>query len=184
MIIRSERETHPSGVALISVNTGGGTLFLSTLPANPHLEKEEKFIHRLLSNLGADSSAANTGAVLQPSGELTPDLRHLKATDSAGQAWLDFWISSPRSLDDLLSEPDIPVINLQLLSTEVREVRLNDRLLPLSHEATISGLRLQQGWNHFHILLRQAADGWSFTGRLISNHPEFLRSLGSSMERP
>jgi len=186
MIIRSERETHPSGAALVSIPTGGGTMFLSTLPANPHGEKEEKFIHRLLSNLGADSLAANTGAVLQPSGELTPDLRHLKAksADSAGQAWLDFWISSPRSLDDLLSEPDIPVINLQLRSTEVREVYLNDRPLPGPAQAVIPSLRLQQGWNHFHILLQQTADGWSFTARLISNHPEFLRSLSASMEKP
>ena len=181
MIIRSERETHPSGAALLSLPTGGGTLFLSTLPANPHGEKEEKFIRRLLSNLGADSLAANSGAVLQPSGELTPDLRHLKASDSIGQAWLDFWISSPRSLDDLLSEPDIPTINLQLLPTEVRKVYLNDRLLS---NPNITGLRLQQGWNHFHILLQQTADGWSFTARLISNHPEFLRSLSASMEKP
>lgn len=198
MVIRSERETHPSGVALVSVPTGGGTLFLSTLPANPHLEKEERFMHRLLSNLGADSSAA-IGPILKPSGELTPDLRHLKAksSDSAGQAWLDFWISSPRSLDDLLSEPDIPVINLQLLPAEVREVYLNDHLLLGSHQQSpavanqpkpgqtiIPGLRLQQGWNHFHILLQQTADGWSFTARLASNHPEFLRSLSSSMEKP
>ena len=184
MVIRSERETHPSGAALVSLPTGGGTLFLSTLPANPHLEKEERFIHRLLFNLGADSLAANTGAVLQPSGELTPDLRHLKAADSSGQAWLDFWISSPRSLDDLLSEPDIPIINLQLLSTEVREVYLNDKPLLRPHQTIISGLRLQQGWNHFHILLHQTADGWSFNAHLTSNHPEFLRSLGSSMEKP
>ena len=199
MVIRSERETHPSGAALLSLPTGGGTLFLSTLPANPRLEKEERFIHRLLFNLGADSLAANTGTVLQPSGELTPDLRHLKAksSDSAGQAWLDFWISSPRSLDDLLSEPDIPVINLQLLSAEVREVHLNDHLLQAPHQQNsavaaqqkqgqtlIPGLRLQQGWNHFRILLQQTADGWSFNARLISNRPEFLRSLSSSMEKP
>jgi beta-galactosidase len=189
MVIRSERETHPSGAALISITTGGGTLFLSTLPANPHLEKEEKFIHHLLINLGADTTAANTGAVLQTNdGVLTPDLRHLKASDSAGQAWLDFYISSPRSLDDLLSEPDIPTINLQLLSTEVREVYLNDHpLTPIPNQQnhlTIPTLRLQQGWNHFHILLRQTADGWSFTARLISNHPEFLRTLTASMEKP
>jgi len=206
MLLRSERESKPSGAALIRVNLHGGNLFLSTLPATPHLEKAQQLIDKLLTNLGARTNT--TTSILQPNGDLTPDLRNLQPGTEPNQAWLDFWISSPRSLDDLLAEPDIPVVDFQL-SAEIRQVWLNNNLLlsidQKSHRQsaktinpeqtpppsastdfrhTLPALRLLQGWNHFHILLQQGPDGWTFTGRLTSNHPEFLKTLSATAAKP
>ena len=182
MVLRSERETKPSGAALIRVNLGGvnlggtttGNLLLSTLPATPHLAKAQTLIDKLLTNLGAHTNT--TTSILQPNGDVTPDLRNLHPGTEPNQAWLDFWISSPRSLDDLLAEPDIPIVDLQA-SKEVLKVLLNDKTVT-------THLRLLRGWNHFRILIQQSPDGWTFTGRLTSNHPEFLKTLSATSEKP
>jgi len=120
-------------------------------------------------------------------------------TDSSSEAWLSFWVSSPRSLDDLLAEPDIPVVGLEVATDDVREVWLNDRLiLDKAHSGTgtssgaiigistttIPSLHLMQGWNHFRIKLKRGPSGWSFAGHLVCNRPEFLTALGSAMEKP
>ncbi|WP_431210376.1 glycoside hydrolase family 2 protein [Puia sp. P3] len=230
MIIRSERETKPSGAALIRINN----LLLSTLPYNPHLQKAQQLIDKLLTNLGALTDTA-TSTLLQPNGDLTPDLRHLQPTNTNGAsttpnaasaipngastipnqssrasnlAWLDFWISSPRSLEDLLSEPDIPVVGLQL-SDEIVKIDLNGHpLFPIDQKSpsgpqkpvntaqalpipnqknfryTLPTLPLQRGWNHIRILLQQTPDGWTFTGRLTCNQPEFLKTLSATMNKP
>ena len=203
MVIRSERETKPSGAALIRINN----FLLSTLPATPHLQKAQILIDKILTNLGAHTDTT-ISALLQPNGDLSPDLRLLQPANTPNQAWLDFWISSPRSLEDLLSEPDIPVVGLQV-STETLEIQLNDHpLLPIDQKSTpqppkpvnpeqtppnsnqknfrytIPALRLQQGWNHFRILLNQTPDGWTFTGRLTSNQPKFIKTLAATMNKP
>jgi beta-galactosidase len=207
MVLRSERETHPSGAVLVKIRTGGGQLLITTLPLTPRLDKAEKLIHHLLSNAGAiQNPAVNAGPPLRPSGEIIPDLNQLEKTSTIDEAWLNFWISSPRSLDDLLAEPDIPVVGLELSGTDAREIWLNDRLV-LGAPATnpgnsatnlstsqnpvtsatrrsIPSLRLLQGWNHFRVRLKQGAAGWRFTGRLTCNRPGFLAVLGSAMEKP
>ena len=216
MVLRSERETHPAGAVLVRIPTGGGQLLITTLPAAPRLDKAEKLIHRILFNLGAVSSQVGDASLpLRPSGEIVPDLSRLEkpsstqppTPDSSNEAWLNFWVSSPRSLDDLLAEPDIPVVGLEVAAEDVREVWLNDRLilgnggpagsigtkappgptgntLPDRGPARVPSLRLVQGWNHFRFRLKRGANGWSFTGRLVCNRPEFLATLGSSMESP
>ncbi|MBS1606176.1 MAG: glycoside hydrolase family 2 [Bacteroidetes bacterium] len=175
MVLRSERESKPSGACLIRIPADGGNLLLSTLPANPHLQKAQQLIEKIETNSGARTDTTAT-TLLQPNGDLTPDLRNLQPSGKKDQAWLDLWISSPRSLEDLLSEPDIPVVDLQT-TKETLEVRLNDK--PVTGH-----LRLLQGWNHFRILLQQTPDGYTFTGRLTSNHPEFLKTLSATTTKP
>ena len=122
------------------------------------------------------------------------DLSQLKwkgpATNSV--AYLSFWVSSSRNLDDLLVEPDIPTVGLEVAADDAMQVWLNGGLIVNNiRKGSIDGgkkvvpsLRLRQGWNHFLIKLIHGDRGWQFSGRLTSNQPEFLETLGSALEKP
>ena len=163
MVLRSELETKPSGAVLVVRPMGRGRLVLSTLPVAPRVDKAWKAVRMLLANLGvvlSDSSAA--GKPLLRSGGLV--------LNGASE----FWVLSPRSLDDLLSEPNIPVVNLEVESGE--EVWLNDVLI-LRGKGVARALRLRQGWNHFVVK-------GNVTGKMSCNQPDFLKDLDSGFERP
>jgi hypothetical protein len=163
MVLRSELEAKPSGAVLLVRPMGKGRLVVSTLPVAPRVDKAGKAVRMLLGNLGvalSDSSAA--GKPLLKSGEL--------ALNGASE----FWVLSPRSLDDLLSEPNIPVVNLEVDSGD--EVLLND-VSVLRGKGVARALRLRQGWNHFVVK-------GGFAGRLSCNQPDFLKELDSAFERP
>jgi len=103
--------------------------------------------------------------------------------------YLSFWLISPRSLDNLLLEPNVPKLDLQLQTDDAVEVWLNGKSVPASPGATIgsifaSGLPLQQGWNHFLIRFAHAKGDDKFQAQLISSQPEFLNELKSAMQKP
>ncbi len=107
-------------------------------------------------------------------------------------AYLSFWVSSPRSLDDLLAEPDIPVVNLEVSAGNAVQVYLNGKEIinntgPASsrqEKSTAEALKLHRGWNHFLIKLIRREGRWQFSGKLTSSKPVFLNDLVSELERP
>lgn len=107
-------------------------------------------------------------------------------------AYLSFWVSSSRSLEDLLIEPNMPVVNLEISASNAAQVYLNGKqvlnnIRAGSYEdgkATAKELKLKQGWNHFLVKLIQTNGKWQFSGKLTSNQPEFLSTLVSALERP
>lgn len=159
MVVRSELETKAPGAVLAVIPMGRGRLVVSTLPAAPRVDKEAFAVRKLLGNLGVSVGDSLGGAKpLQADGQL--------ALNGARE----FWVLSPRSLDDLLSEPNIPVVTL---SVPGGEVWLNDEQVGRGRP-----LRLRQGWNHFVIR------GNVVSGRFICNQPDFLKELDSSFGRP
>jgi beta-galactosidase len=158
MVVRSELETKAPGAVLVVIPMGRGRVVVSTLPVSPRVDKAARVVRLLFRNLGVvvgDSVAR--GKPLQADGKL------------ALNGVREFWVLSPRSLDDLLSEPNIPVVNLSFAGGEVW---LND-------EPVVSGraMRLRQGWNHFIVK-------GGITGRFTCSQPDFLKQLDSSFERP
>lgn len=140
----------------------------------------------LLANMGvplADSSY--TGKPLLKNGVLFPDLT--KAKKEGDVIIQDFWILSPRSLDDLLIEPNIPVVNMDLTIGGGVQVLLNDKSIINTTEGgnvTAHTLRLHQGWNHFVIRLTGSTDNRTFSCELTCNQPAFLQELESAYEKP
>src|SRR5882724_8695744 len=113
MVIRSELEAKPSGAVLIMKKIGKGRLVITTLPAAPKLAKAEKTVRLILSNLGVPlGSSSGAGRPLLQSGEISIDFSNAKKEGNT--AYQDFWVLSPRSLDDLLIEPNIPIVNMEL----------------------------------------------------------------------
>jgi beta-galactosidase len=245
MIIRSERESQPSGVALIKKKIGNGNLIVTTLPAAPRFSKEEKLIRQILSNAGIPLGTGNdAGKPLLKDGTIVRelycgnfpieslndgvvknfvnpsageqiragatmegktwvpvynengvlDLSRVKTADRGNNAvaYLSFWISSPRSLEDLLIEPNIPVVNMEVSASDAVEVFLNGKTIINNirtgnmedGKATAQALPLRQGWNHLLIKLIQTNGKWQFSGKLTCSKPEFLMQLTSALEKP
>ena len=108
-------------------------------------------------------------------------------------AYMSFWISSPRALDDLLIEPNIPIVNLEAAADDAFQIWLNGNLVvqkirtgPIDGgKAVAEALKLHQGWNHILIKVLQGAGQWQFSGRLTSaNQPDFIADLESALEKP
>lgn len=102
-------------------------------------------------------------------------------------AYLSFWVSSPRALDDLLLEPNIPVVNMEVTADDAAQVWLNGQLIigdKPSGTGRAEALKLRQGWNHFLVKVIQTGGGWQFSGRLTCSQPDFLAGLESTLEKP
>jgi len=102
--------------------------------------------------------------------------------------YLSFWVQSPRSLDNLLIEPNVPKLDLALESKDEVELFLNGKSVfagPAGGgNATASGLPLQQGWNHFLVKLAHANGDDNFSAKLISSDTTFLDALHSALQKP
>jgi hypothetical protein len=102
--------------------------------------------------------------------------------------YLSFWVQSPRSLDNLLIEPNVPKLDLTFESKDAVELFLNGksvfaRLTGDAHSVA-SGVPLQQGWNHFLVKLVHKNGDDTFSARLTSSDPAFLGTLHSALQKP
>jgi beta-galactosidase len=106
--------------------------------------------------------------------------------------YLSFWLHSPRPLDDLLIEPDIPKVDMLLGSDDGIQVWLNGKKLLEDinvHPAVIgqkqcSALPLKRGWSHVLVKVIQGSGNWQFGAQLQCDKPGFLAELRSALESP
>jgi Glycosyl hydrolases family 2/Glycosyl hydrolases family 2, sugar binding domain/Glycosyl hydrolases family 2, TIM barrel domain len=102
--------------------------------------------------------------------------------------YLSFWVQSPRSLDNLLIEPNVPKLDLRLNSKDEIELFLNGKSILARPEgdenAVASGLPLQQGWNHFLVKLVHKNGTDLFSAQLTSTDATFLDALHSALQKP
>ncbi len=239
MVLRSERESKPSGAAIVEVKQGSGRLLLINVPAWSPVYKAQLMARRLLENLGVGLtpqvdvgepflkngtlvrtlagghfSAAGNGATnlyVDPvdrakirNNERVQDLRWvslraeaagftlngppLSGSSENSVVYLSFWVQSPRSLDNLLIEPNVPKLDITFESKDAIELFLNGKNV-LSHSAggdnaVVSGLPLQQGWNHFLVRLVHKSGDDTFSAKLSSSDPAFLEALHSALQKP
>lgn len=105
-------------------------------------------------------------------------------------AYLSFWVFSPRSLVNLLAEPDMPQLDMIAGADDGFVLYLNGKeiyrdIIPSGlnkEEHVIEKLPLEKGWNHFLIKSTQLGGEWQFSAYFKSDKKEFLRQLGSSLE--
>jgi hypothetical protein len=239
MVLRSERESKPSGAAIVEIKQRNGRLLLINVPASSPVYKAQLMNRRLLENLGVElGPQVDVGEPFLKNGTLVRTLAagHFKAEGNdattvyvdpvdrakfrnnervqdlrwvslrAGEsgfnlngsplsgpsdksvAYLSFWVQSPRSLDNLLIEPNVPKLDLTFESKDAVELFLNGKSIfagpARGGNASASGLPLQQGWNHFLVKLVHANGDDSFSARLISSDPAFLDALHSALQKP
>jgi hypothetical protein len=179
----------------------------------PQVDVGEPFLKNgtLVRTLAAGYFSASGNAAVDPADrarfrndERVQDLRwvtlragaagfSLNATPLSGSAdnavvYLSFWVQSPRALDNLLIEPNIPKLDLVFESKDGVELFLNGKSIfarPVGDgNALVSGLPLQQGWNHFLVKLVHKKVDESFSAHLISSDPAFLDALHSALQKP
>lgn len=110
------------------------------------------------------------------------------AGDEGAAVYVSFWIWSPRSLVDLLIEPDLPQLDLHLFHAGPVQFWLNDQPQKPSSTnargAVYEGLRLQQHWNHLLFRVESSPHARKLEVRVAANQPDFLAALDSAVERP
>jgi hypothetical protein len=154
-----------------------------------------------VDNVGIDTVVANAG---DKSGGLTWktakvgvdgafDLLHsgLTGPTENASAYLSFYVWSPRPLDNLLVEPNMPKLDLLMGSDDGCQLFLNGKLVkedrgihPVTPDSIIAeALPLQRGWNHFIVKVVQVGGGWGFTARFRCSDPKFMGGLKTSVVR-
>jgi hypothetical protein len=112
----------------------------------------------------------------------------LSGSSDNSVVYLSFWVQSPRALDNLLIEPNIPKLDLTFETRDAVEFFLNGKsvlaLSPGGANTVASGLPLQQGWNHFLVKLVHTNGDDTFSARLTSSDPAFLDALHSALQKP
>jgi len=108
--------------------------------------------------------------------------------NASGAEYLSVWIESPRPLDNLLLEPNVPRVSMEFKTDDGAELYLNGTKIYTQMAgtsiATAPPLALQQGWNHILIRLTRAGAAEAFAARLVSSDPAFLAELTSALQRP
>ena len=198
-VIRSERERKGSGRAIMSAKLPkGGEIIVSTIDFSPITTETVKLLSDMFANVGAKFSDANLDelkALDAQSGlakakiiKSATQSEILKASKNgaikipAGVSEITFWVYSPRSLVDLLAEPNMPVLNLVMASPAGLE--LNGKNMA-DHSAdggkAYKILPFDKGWNKLKIKLNPDAKALQAKFE-CANHPEFLKELLSSID--
>ncbi len=110
----------------------------------------------------------------------------------AACAYVAVWIKSPKPLNDLLSEPNLPKLSFVYGADDGCQVWLNGELLatherhgPLEPEAfALNPLLLKLGWNQFVVKVIQAGGEWQFAGRFDCSDASFISKLEFAAEKP
>jgi hypothetical protein len=102
------------------------------------------------------------------------------------ELFLSFWVFSPRSMVNLLVEPDMPKLDMLVEGRLDRSVFVNGVLFAtegLSGKEKLENLPLEKGWNH--VLVRVVRDPesrrWQTRISLKSNKEDYFKQLNSSV---
>lgn len=109
----------------------------------------------------------------------------LPGNDQQAIAYVSFWIYSPRSLTNLLEEPDMPQLNMYLGVDDAFQVYLNKHLVKdyiregslEKRDQCIEKLPLERGWNHILIKVIQGGGGWELAVEFDCDKKSFLKQL-------
>jgi hypothetical protein len=145
-----------------------------------------------LIKAGANTAGKTWNLLYEESGLVDLAKAKVDGPTNNAVAYLSFWVQSPRDLSDLLIEPNIPVVNLEVAADDAVQVWLNGKQVinnirngDLDNgKAKADALKLHQGWNHFLVKVIQLGGEWKFTGRLTCNQPDFLADLESALQKP
>lgn len=125
--------------------------------------------------------------IFSESGNFNLSSLDLHGSPDHAEVYLSFWVSSPRSLVDLLVEPDMPQVDLHIAHRGAMQIWLNDEpRVPSAGSggaATYAGLKLRESWNHFLVRIGHTEGAWQFEAHFTARPSGFVAQLDSALER-
>ncbi|MDR1556593.1 MAG: glycoside hydrolase family 2 [Tannerellaceae bacterium] len=211
-VYRSERESKPEGAAIVKISAGQCDIYISSMDLVKLKVGSEDLFKSLLTNLGVllkevpennlqafseDGFLERALMLKNKNDEGTPgqydiakaNPQNVFSFGNRQEVWLSFRIYSPRSLSDLLSEPDMPQVDLLIEGRHQTRVYVNGHLHtgnPDNNRYKAEKLILGRGWNHIllHLTPGRETRNWSTNIRLESNRKDFIGLLKSSVGQP
>jgi len=116
-------------------------------------------------------------------------IRKEKQPEKDKNIYLSFWLNSPRSLVDLLVEPDMPKLDMKIDGTQNIKVCINGSVVLAGNQVGKSikfeNLPLNKGWNHILLQYNIEPNSYELNTRVSfeSNKNEFINQLNSSLEQ-
>ena len=190
--IRSEYECTAATPVFVKYQQGASTFYLNTLTEFANSEKGYNTLNIILKNAGISYKKPeiniNEVFFLRDNQVNFPVATKDKLVKT-NEGWaLEFYVFSPRPLDDLLIEPNMPKLSL-MLKAKKRELSINDKPYNnISHngrnEVIYKELPLLQGWNKLVIKVGNE-DRHEFSGFFkCDNKQDFLPLLKASFINP
>ncbi|GHT46613.1 beta-galactosidase [Bacteroidia bacterium] len=171
-VLRSENEAHGPDAVFVKYPTHGSTFYISTLNNFTASEKGYNTLEKILKVAGIPTGNKQLAkSLIDAQGEV--QLSNLLVNNQDNRNNYSLWVYSPRPLDDLLIEPDMP--KLDMVVNGRADIRLNSKKLE-----SLKEIPLKQGWNQLIISLPNNA-GVSTIQFVCANHPEFIKQLQTSL---
>ncbi|MDR1330566.1 MAG: glycoside hydrolase family 2, partial [Tannerella sp.] len=173
-VVRSEREA--KGPDAVFVKYGAAGFYVSTLDNFGGTEKGYRTVEKLIAGAGIPVHGKTLSeSLIDAQGYV--DLNDLFVRSGNNRREYTLWVYSPRPLDNLLIEPDIPKLDLIVPQDDVR-ILLNGTAC----ESTRS-IPLKQGWNRLAFSLPNQAAPQKIRF-ICENNATFARQLQTSLQKP
>lgn len=179
--LRSENEAKGTSAALVKYQNGNGAFYVSTLSRFASSTKGYETLEKLLSGAGIPAKGKKLSETLIDDKGMVK-VQFLPFGRQGNMTQYTFAVWSPRALDDLLIEPDMPKLDLHLQPVENSEFFINRTKINGS-DGTFKAIPLQQGWNTLRINIPNANRNSNVSIRFeCANKPEFMRQLKTAFE--
>ncbi len=191
--LRSEYECTAATPVWVKYRRGASTCYVSTLTEFANSEKGYNTLSTILNNAGivCEKPETNIDEVFFLRDEQVnfPVATKSKMIRSDNGWTLEFYVFSPRPLDDLLIEPDMPKLSL-FVKAKQRTLSINGKPYDtVSHngrnEVVYKELPLLQGWNKLELTIGTGDRNNDFTAYFkCDNRKEFQPLLQASFTNP
>jgi len=179
-VIRSENEKKGSAAVLVKHQHNNATFFVSTLSRFVSSSKGYDTFGKLLAGAGIPTNGSKIAETLI-SKDGTLHIENLQPVRRGNQTLYNFMVWSPRDLDDLLIEPDMPKLDVIIQPLEQGELFINRNKIEGSNGQFLT-VPLKQGWNHVSISVRNARENNVSVRFKSDNKPTFIHQLMTSFE--
>ncbi len=190
--VRSENEAKGAAPTFIKYQNGCSALYISTLTEFVNSEKGFNTLTRILQNAGIpferiEGETADIFFLRDNRIQFPVDTKSKFQPAGNGKIKLDFWVYSPRPLDDLLIEPNMPKLDIQV-DTRESILKVNNTVMTNfkqeRRDCIYKELPLQQGWNHLQLEISEGERNSFKSVFKCDNKPDFLPLLKVTLTNP
>ena len=181
-VLRSENEKKGSDIVFIKYQNGCSAFYVSTLSVFTSTTKGYGTMEKLLAGAGIPSEGKKMSETLIDANGIL-NISYLSSTQKDNKTRYSLWMWSPRPLDDLLIEPDMPKLDLHITPAAGAELQINNSSIEITRDG-YKNIPLKQGWNHVNISIPNDNRRNLSVRFVCENKPEFVQQLKTGFENP